>query len=611
MALNDKQKMERAEYLERNLTVTECSRRESYVFISYASDDWETVFKEAVVPLQRQYGLRVFADKAFDKVNDKWIVPMLRNIRGADLMIAFVSQKYIESYACFLELLTAINSKKQVIFVALENCLNIGASDDQPAIERGVKIELLNQGANITTITNNTSNDIMRAMKSAFTSISTFIEQDSLSKYDISDAFINFFRDASINTKTINDLNALQSTIRSVSKNVFAFTGYEQPVFFNNEQQETNVIPHDVPVPQEDQTAYTYVNRSDTVPYSGIRAAAEYPAAVQNKEKTKRTIIISVLSFLVVLLAILLIVSLSHKTAKNDIPASAEAETTGSLTEKGSIKNDDGSHYEGDLINDIPNGKGIMTYASGEIYTGEWKDGKRNGKGTMTYAEGDVYKGEWKDGKRNGQGTYTWADGDIYEGEFKDGLSDGYGTITYTNGNVYEGEWKDDTKSGQGIYTWANGDVYEGEFKDGSYNGQGTYTWADGTVYTGEWKDDEKCGHGTMTYTYGDVYEGEWKDDAKNGQGTMTYANGDVYEGEWKADTFYGYGKYIYASGDIMEGEFIDVYVNGTYSGKDAQGNSYIYTGELSEGFPNGYGTCTFENGDVWSGQWKDGEFIS
>lgn len=221
MGLNEVQKRERSEYLERYLEITECSQRKPYVFISYASDNWEAVFKSAVVPLQEQYGLRVYADKAFDKVNDKWIVPMLRNIRGADVVIAFVSQSYIESYACFLELLTAVNNKKQIVFVSLGEDLHLGNTIDQPNVERGVKNEILNQGGNIATNTNNTSNDLMRAMKSAYTSISTLLEQDALSKYDISDAFINFFRDASINKKTISDLNAIRGTINSISSHVF------------------------------------------------------------------------------------------------------------------------------------------------------------------------------------------------------------------------------------------------------------------------------------------------------------------------------------------------------------------------------------------------------
>ena len=221
MGLNEAQKKERSEYLEENLHITECSQKKPYAFISYASDNWETVFKKAVVPLQQQYGLRVYADKAFDKVNDKWIVPMLRNIRSSDVVIAFVSQSYIESYACFLELLTAVNSRKQVIFVSLELDLRLGDTTDLPNVEVGVKREILKQGADISTNTNNTSNDIMRAMKSSYTSLSTLLEQDALSKFDISDSFINFFRDASINKKTIHDLGAINGTIKSVSRNVF------------------------------------------------------------------------------------------------------------------------------------------------------------------------------------------------------------------------------------------------------------------------------------------------------------------------------------------------------------------------------------------------------
>lgn len=144
MGLNEEQRKERSEYLEKYLNITECSQRRPYVFVSYASDNWETVFKTAVVPMQRKYGLRVYADKAFDKVNDKWIVPMLRNIRGADAVVVFVSQSYIESYACFLELLTAVNNRKPVVFVSLEDSLRLGDTTDQPIIERGAKNEILN-----------------------------------------------------------------------------------------------------------------------------------------------------------------------------------------------------------------------------------------------------------------------------------------------------------------------------------------------------------------------------------------------------------------------------------------------------------------------------------
>lgn len=130
--------------------------------------------------MQKRYGLRVYADKAFDKVNDQRIVPMLRSLRGADAMGAFASRSYIESYACFLELLAAVNNWKQIIFVFMEEGLYLGDSTDLLIVER-----------------------------------------DALSRYDSSDPFINFFRNASINRKTINDLRAVRGTSSSVGKRVF------------------------------------------------------------------------------------------------------------------------------------------------------------------------------------------------------------------------------------------------------------------------------------------------------------------------------------------------------------------------------------------------------
>ena len=36
----------------------------------------------------------------------------------------------------------------------------------------------------------------------------------------------------------------------------------------------------------------------------------------------------------------------------------------------------DGSKYEGEVLNDKRNGKGIYNYANGDKYAGEWKDDK-------------------------------------------------------------------------------------------------------------------------------------------------------------------------------------------------------------------------------------------
>lgn len=514
----------------------------------------------------------VYADKAFDKVNDKWIVPMLRNVRGADLMIAFVSQSYIESYACFLELLTAVNNKKQIVFVSLEQDLHLGDTTDLPNVERGVKNEILNQGANIATNTNNSSNDLMRAMKSAYTSISTLLEQDALSKYDISDAFINFFRDASINRKTINDLGAVRGTIKSVSSNVFDPTNVSKAAKPPQSAPVPQTVPEVKPAEPEKSVSEPEVQtQTVSAPPPAPDPNPVYEPTVQpatesfGTENTsakpkfdfrnKKFIVILVSCVCCLAIIIGTVIAVSPKNVE-DMP------------------------YSSNMIAI----NGVYTELEG-TYTGKWKNNMPYGYGTLTLSGGYVYSGEWENGKANGQGKYTYPNGDVYEGEFKDDKQNGHGTITLANGDVYEGEWKDDHLNGQGKATSANGAVYEGEFKNNYFNGQGKLTYANGDVYEGEFKDGKKDGQGKMTYVGGAVYEGEWKDDVYNGQGKFYYTTGDVYDGEFKDGKFNGQGKFYYTTGTVYEGEWKD-------------------------GKKHGQGVYTYADGSIKTGVWEDGNFV-
>lgn len=453
MALNEIQKKERSEYLEKNLTITECSQNKKYVFISYASDNWEKVFKDGVVPLQKEYGLRAYADKAFDKGNDKWIIPMLRNIRGAEAVVAFVSQSYIESYACFLELLTAVNNNVPIVFVSLNDDLKLGDTTDQPEVERGVKKEIIRQGDNLATKTNNTSNDTMRAMKSAYTSLSTLLEQDVLSKYDISDAFINFFRDASVNKKTIDDLKALKRSVGSVSKHVFD----EAAVVESKPAAQTAVsaasasaaepaapaAPAKSPAPAQGAPAAL---AEKTEPKSGNKLKSIF-----GDPKKRNIIIIAAAALVVVVTAVIIFVQTSSRRNNivTDIPL---ADFT----------------YTGEWSNDAPNGQGKAVYENGNVYEGEWKDGSPNGYGTETghFENGNgtwSYVGEWKDGQRNGKGKDTAYNENgkvtfVHDGEWKNGKPNGKGKDIYNDENgkvtcIYEGEWKEGNKDGSGVLT--------------------------------------------------------------------------------------------------------------------------------------------------------------
>lgn len=662
MGLNETQKKERSEYLEKNLAITECSQRKPYVFISYASDNWEAVFKSAVVPMQRQYGLRVYADKAFDKVNDKWIVPMLRNARGADVIIAFISQSYIESYACFLELLTAVNNKKPIVFVSLEDQLHLGDTTDLPVIERGAKNEILNQGANISTNTNNTSNDIMRAMKSAYTSMSTLLEQDALSRYDISDAFINFFRDAAINRKTINDLGAVRRTIKSVSRDVF-----DKSLVVDLDQQDTSVpkqkqppvteakpIRKEEPDPapaeepeliRKEEPAPTPAEDPEPEPIRKEEpdpAPAEEPKPVppqkpeQKKDdstsdsgqKLKKPLNIKLIGGIVAAAAVLavLFIMLSGPGKVTDQPyamTDGNSDTysglyTGEWDKKNERPNGTGTFvmedvagtYEGEWVDGVTEGQGTIVWDSGDHYEGEWKDGMRNGQGTYTSTEGDgyVYEGEFQNNERSGKGTMTWGkDGEttIYEGDFADNWINGYGTCTWPSGDHYEGEWKNGKFNGKGTMTYAGGSVYEGEFVDNKKNGEGIWTKSDGTAVTENWIYGKKVE--TLTLEDG-TYTGGVTDGKPDGQGKMEYTNGQVYEGEWKNGVRSGQGRCTWPDGGYYDGEWANDKWNG-------QGTNYIggskdvsfYVGGFVDGERDGHGIYTWPSGDSVETEWVNG----
>lgn len=591
--------------MEQSLEITECSQRRPYVFISYASDNWKTVFKEAVVPLQNQYGLRVYADKAFDKVNDKWIVPMLRNVRGADMMVAFVSQSYIESYACFLELLTAVNNKKQIVFVSLGENLHLGDTTDQPNVERGVKGEIMNQGGNIATNTNNTSNDIMRAMKSAYTSLSTLLEQDALSKYDISDAFINFFRDASVNQKTVNDLGAVMGTIASISQNVFASpSNPKQSPAPAPPKQVLEYTPSITPEPEpQGQSPSEPLSQavseigpapwpaSETDPPSNFEAAQE-PRKRQSP-KAKPFLIVGAVGLLALIAAIALVITGRTKNVE-DMPYTTSGNNVGT--------------YTGQLKGGKANGQGTFVAANGDVYVGEWRDGYSTGQGTCTYVNGNVYEGGWKKDMFDGEGTFTWANSVIFTGTWSNGNYYGPGTLSYPNGDIFKGEFAGNGLVSKGTCNYANGDVYEGEWSDNGPEGQGTMTCANGDICEGSWKNGLFNGQGTYSSADGSVFMGEWSDGYLTGQGTAVYADGSTYDGEWKNGLRHGQGEYKTTTGDIYTGDWVDNMQEGQCTYRFTDGR--IYKGEWSGDAANGSGTLTQADGTLLTGMWKNGEFL-
>ena len=133
-----------------------------------------------------------------------------------------------------------------------------------------------------------------------------------------------------------------------------------------------------------------------------------------------------------------------------------------------SAKTVDGDAYLGEMKDNLPAGKGVLTRADGSTYEGEFKDGERYGHGTLKFSTGETYVGEWQHGQMNGKGELSSADGkQKYTGAFKDDLPDGHGLMTYEDGSKYEGDWINGRRNGKGKYTAKDGTSEEETWENG------------------------------------------------------------------------------------------------------------------------------------------------
>ena len=130
------------------------------------------------------------------------------------------------------------------------------------------------------------------------------------------------------------------------------------------------------------------------------------------------------------------------------------------------------------------------------------------------YDNGDSYEGEVIDELKDGKGVFIYKSGSKYEGYFKNNVKDGHGIFSYKNGDKYEGDFKNGSKAGKGVKYFANGDKYEGEWEEDEFNGNGVYYFQNGDKYVGEFKGGVKEGKGIYYYSNGEKKEGTWENDA-------------------------------------------------------------------------------------------------
>lgn len=129
-------------------------------------------------------------------------------------------------------------------------------------------------------------------------------------------------------------------------------------------------------------------------------------------------------------------------------PAPA-ADATAQLTEgEWGLVWSDGATYKGDLDKGSLTSRGVMhgygTWRSGDgevTYTGQWSDDQWHGQGELV-CEFGTYDGEFVNGLFDGHGVMHWNDSRYYEGMWKHGKRHGYGLNLSKHGQQRVGYWE-------------------------------------------------------------------------------------------------------------------------------------------------------------------------
>jgi hypothetical protein len=180
----------------------------------------------------------------------------------------------------------------------------------------------------------------------------------------------------------------------------------------------------------------------------------------------------------------------------------------GNIGKYGLFLEENGNYFKGELKNQKFEGKGEMEIKGKYKYVGDFSDDLPNGKGTLEdYEKGFKYDGDMINGIKEGKGILKYTDGTIYNGDFKSDLFNGYGVLKFKDGKHYEGEFVDGKVKGKGKFIWEDGKIYEGEYDNFMKNGNGKFFWNDNKYYDGQWVNNRQHGKG-LIYCDGQEIEG-------------------------------------------------------------------------------------------------------
>lgn len=186
----------------KELKITKAGMNEPYIFVSYKSDDWREALEDVTFNLQKRFGLRVYYDREFETNNDSWIESMNNNMENKNCLavLAFYSERYVNSYATLLEILTSQKEKikkvKEIIPVFLDDAPDLEAYAERAEDKFGTestnikKIEwdhLIDCINNFSLKTNNTT---PKEVKISCERIKNIKEREVLNTNEVRECFI-------------------------------------------------------------------------------------------------------------------------------------------------------------------------------------------------------------------------------------------------------------------------------------------------------------------------------------------------------------------------------------------------------------------------------------
>jgi hypothetical protein len=262
--------------------------------------------------------------------------------------------------------------------------------------------------------------------------------------------------------------------------------------------------------------------------------------------------------------------------------------------------------------------KRFIQYPNGDEYNGEMINGVREGFGILSTSKFQ-YNGSFRKGLFDGQGSFTWNNfkengidviGRRYIGSFRMSRRDGKGTLHDGFGGIWNGEWKEDQFHGQGTVVKIDGETLEGNFRNGKLHcDDGKINFSNEDVYQGPLHFGNLHGNlGHLKYHgFGNgAYTGQFHYNAKHGIGTRRFMSGSTYRGNFLNNNITGQGTMHYESSDKYK-SYKGAWLNGLFHGKGTllfHDNFKIkeYRGEFSNGFCHGHGYVLYRDGGYYDG---------